>query len=151
MLFLSAATRLGQSFSPLVFLYLPHIIRLLSRTNKLYISRATACLLVVISNTRLAGVIPYLREGMLEKSPSHRKGCMSGLLCALGGPDPLSPVSKIKYEGMTVDRDIVHKKYLDDVETCIRIGARDKDIEIRKIAKKCWEIYRSEFSERVAQ
>lgn len=90
---------------------------------------------------------------MLEKSPTHRKGCMAGLLYAMGGPDPLSPLNSTShsYEGMLVDRDTVRKKYLDDVETCIRTGARDKDIEVRKVAKKCWEIYRAEFSERVAR
>lgn len=88
---------------------------------------------------------------MLEKSPSHRKGCMLGLLCALGGSDPLFPTGSGRFESITVDKDIVQKKYTEDVETCIRIGARDRDIEVRKIAKKCWEIYRVEFSSRVAR
>lgn len=89
---------------------------------------------------------------MLEKSATHRKGCIAGILHALGGPDPLTPISSAStYEGLLVDKEIVRKRYLEDVETCIRIGARDKDIEVRQIAKRCWEIYRSEFSERVAR
>jgi hypothetical protein len=76
---------------------------------------------------------------------------MAGLLYAMGGPDPLTVTKSSSYEDMLVDKDIVRRRYLEDVETCMRIGTRDKDIEVRKIAKKCWEIYRSEFSERVAR
>lgn len=89
---------------------------------------------------------------MLEKSATHRKGCIAGVLYALGGPDPLASTrDAAASEGMLVDKEIVRRRYIEDVETCIRIGARDKDIEVRQIAKKCWEIYRTEYSERVAR
>lgn len=145
LVFLSAATRLGHSFAPLINIYLPHLLRLLSRTNKLYIARATSCLLAIIRNTRLASVIPFLREGMDEKSVSHRKGCLIGILAALGEEDGFEPVS----QGLMVDKELVQKRYLDDLEKCIKIGATDRDIEIRKIAKRAWIIYRREFSFRI--
>jgi hypothetical protein len=144
LLFVSAATRLGYAFGPLINIYLPHLLRLLSRTNKLYISRATSCLVAIIRNTRLASVIPFLREGMDEKSVSHRKGCLLGILAVLGGEEGFE-----QEEGILVDKEVVRRRYLDDIETCIKIGARDRDIDIRKTAKKAWFIYRREFGERV--
>ena len=80
---------------------------------------------------------------MSEKALSHRKGCIQAVLCALGGEEP-------HYVGVLVDREVVGRKYLDDLEKVIRIGATDKDIEVRKMAKKVWDIYRSEWSIRVA-
>lgn len=145
LLFISSATRLGHAFFPLLPLYLPSILRLLSRTNKLYISRATACLLAIIRNTRLATVVPHLREGMEEKALSHRRGCVEGMLCALGGSEP------DQQGGVVVDREVLERRYLDDVEKIIKVGATDKDTEVRKIAKRIWEIYRVEFGTRVAK
>ena len=117
---------------------------MLSRTNKLYVSRATACLLAIVRNTRSATVVPYLREGMDEKANSHRKGCMQGLLCALGAEEGFELES-----GTLVDKEVLRRRYLDDVEKCIKIAARDRDIEVRKLAKKAWGVYRREFEERV--
>ena len=81
---------------------------------------------------------------MDEKSNSHRKGCLQGILVALGGEEGYE-----LDEGILVDKEVLRRRYLDDVEKCIKIGARDRDIDIRKIAKKAWFIYRREFGERV--
>jgi hypothetical protein len=79
---------------------------------------------------------------MDEKAASHRRGCITALLCLLGGEEPA-------FNGILVDKELVTRKYTEDVERMIKIGATDKDIEVRKLAKTCWQIYRSEFISRI--
>lgn len=81
---------------------------------------------------------------MDEKSVSHRKGCLLGILAVLGEEEGFEPIL-----GLAVDKDVVQRRYMDDLERCIKLGATDRDIEIRKIAKRAWLIYRREFSERI--
>lgn len=101
---------------------------------------------------------------MDEKAPTHRRGCIQGILCALGGGgNSILSMGGVAANssfgehrrssglgGVLVDKAVLAKRYLDDVEKSIRIGATDRDTEIRKIAKATWEIYRAEFPERVA-
>ena len=80
---------------------------------------------------------------MEEKAPSHRRGCIQAILCALGGDEA-------EFNSIVVDKEVVTKRYLDDLEKIIKIGATDKDIEVRKLVKRAWEIFRREWSERVS-
>ena len=80
---------------------------------------------------------------MDEKSVSYRKGCIQCVLCSMGGDEADSLE-------LLVDREVVERRYLPDVEKCIRIGSRDKDLEIRAMAKRCWVIYGHNFPHLVA-
>lgn len=79
---------------------------------------------------------------MDEKCLSYRKGCIEGVLTAMGGDDA-------ENIGLSVDKAVVERKYLDDLEKCMRLGARDKDTDIRRMARRIWDIYRVEFPGRV--
>lgn len=86
---------------------------------------------------------------MTEKNTTHRRGCIQGLLCALGGDGTTG--DDAPGASLLVDKEVVQRKYLEDVEKCIRIGAADKDTEVRRAAKRCWDIYRATWPQRASE
>lgn len=59
---LASITRLGHAFAPLLPLYLPALLRLLCRTNKLYIARASSTLQSIIAHTHLPDILKFVVE-----------------------------------------------------------------------------------------
>jgi hypothetical protein len=132
---MSAATLVGPSFQPLLHFYMPALVKLLGRTNKLYISRTQACLTAIIQNTRLATVVPYLAEGMLDKTATARYGCVEALALCL----------------VHIDKAALERKYLSHIEEVIRRGATDKEVKTREVAKQVWETFKGFWPERAEQ
>lgn len=142
---LSSLTRLSTSFSALLSSYLPPLLRLLCRTNKLYISRTLSTLGSIIKNTKLPNVLDYIvAEWKLEggKSSSYRIGASELVLTLLGGAGG---------EGaeVIIDKSTVGDKWLDELEWCVRAGATDKEVKVRATTKMIWDIYSREWPERV--
>jgi hypothetical protein len=134
---LASATRLGPAYAPLLHTYASHIARLLARTNKLYISRAQDCLTSIARNTRLAALLPYLREAIEDKSGSMRRAAVEVTLAAVQG------------EHMAIDKADLERRYLPDIEHIVRKAAVDREVKVREAAKAVWQIYRKEWPERV--
>lgn len=135
-------TRLSTHFQPLLHIYLPTILRLLCRTNKLYITRASACLNSIITHTRLLGdVLKHIvAEWRAEagKSSSFREKCAEALGVMLGTTDA----------AFVVDKESLERR-MEDLEWVIRIGATDREPKVRSEIKKCWEAYKGLWPERV--
>lgn len=141
---LSSLTRLSTAFLALLPHYLPPLLRLLCRTNKLYISRTLAALQSIIKNTRLPHVVNYIvAEWQAEggKSSSFRIGASELLLVILGSTSGAD---------LVVDKDSVGEKWLDEVEWIIRIAATDREVKVRAVIKSVWDIYRIQWPERVS-
>jgi hypothetical protein len=63
------ATELGPSFDPLVPLFVPTLLSICSRPNKVVISRAKAALHTIIDQTQLISLLPYFVDPFVT-SPS---------------------------------------------------------------------------------
>lgn len=141
---IAATTRLGPQFAPLLPTYLPTVLRLLCRTNKLYIARASATLISIIVHTHLPDVVKYMvSEWRLEsgKSSSFRERAAEALSCILGvGNDA----------GLQIDKDTLDKR-IEDLEWMIKTGATDREPKVRAEMKKCWEAYKTVWPDRVAR
>jgi hypothetical protein len=132
-------TRLGPAFAPLVPLYVPTIIRLLGKANKVYVARAQNALTAIARNTRLASVIPQLASFSEDKSNTIRGGCVECLYLLLCGGDNGAPLA---------DKHAL-ERWLSELEKMIRKGATDREVRVRELCKKIWECYRKLWPERI--
>ncbi|GAA5862293.1 hypothetical protein JCM1840_001712 [Sporobolomyces johnsonii] len=138
---IASSTRLGAQFAPLLPLYLPTLLRLLCRTNKLYISRSASTIASIIKNTKLGDVLRFIaHEWHLEagKSSSFREKAAESVSIMLGT------------EGveMLIEKEALDRR-IEDLEWIIKTGATDREPKVRAEMKKCWQVYQREWPERV--
>lgn len=139
---LSAAAGIAAgSFGPCIIIYLPVLIKLLGRPNKIYVTRTAGCLSELLHNTKQAGIIPFLAEGTSDKSTTVRKCCVELVLQVLaGGPK----------KSLLIDRHLLDKR-VSNIEDVIRRGATDKEVKIRDTSRQLWDIYKREWPDRVEE
>lgn len=157
---LSATARLGSLWEPLVPAYLPSLLSLLARANKVYVSRASATLRSLIRNTGCSNIVPAIAVAFDSPSATNRLGCAEALLCCLGGSPErdvgaVEEAEKVEKEGMSVSKAGLEKKNgqaLGDagIEGVMRKAGRDRDPKIRSICRRIWEIYRRQWPDRAA-
>lgn len=126
-------TRLAGSFHSLLPHYAPPLLRLLCRTNKLYVSRATSALAVIVAKTRLAELVRYIvQEWKSEggKSVTFRLGAVETVLVMLGAAISL-------------------QKHAEELEWMLKTAATDREAKVREAVKKVWDAYKREFPDRV--
>lgn len=129
------APRVGLAFEGLVPLFMPHILRLATRTNKVYVTRSQAGLALILSYCHIPSIIPYLLAACKEsKIVTGRAVALEGVLRCLNKWD-------------WTQREI--KARVGDVEEAIKITGRDKDAGIRQTSRKVFEVYKALFPARV--
>ncbi|BGP25698.1 hypothetical protein Rt10032_c06g2886 [Rhodotorula toruloides] len=138
----ASCTRLGPSFAPLLAVYLPSVLRLFARPNKVYVSRAASTAASIIRNTRLGEVLRFIvlewrNEG--GKSASFREQAAAAVAVMLGCDTGSLAVEKESLE-----------RRIEDLEWVIKTGAVGREVTVRADMKKCWEVYRREWPDRVA-
>ena len=137
---LASTTRLSHSFSPLLLAYAPPLLRLLCRTNKLYIQRASATLVAVITHTKPVALATHMANEWKQeggKSASYRIACAE-LLVALVNVAAEDEEFRTKLEAR-----------MDEVEWLLKHVATDREAKARAEAKKVWEVYKDTWPERV--
>lgn len=131
-LLLCMAFKLGSHFEPLLHAFIPTVLKLCTRTNKIYISRARALLDAITINTSLTCLIPYLEHSCHDKSTSLRAVGIDFIFHSLNRYNP---------------PDL--EKYVVNVEGAIKATGRDKDAEVRNISRKVFDSYKLLWPERV--
>lgn len=130
--------RMGAKFEPLIQLYIPAVLKLCTRSGKIYVSRATNCLKLFAAYCRVPTLVNLLKESMTDKSLTLRFAITDAL------HDLLS----------TSVRDGLPKrtaKLMEDVEAVIKLSARDSNPETRKMSRRVFMSYSQLFPERVAE
>ncbi|KPV74526.1 uncharacterized protein RHOBADRAFT_45015 [Rhodotorula graminis WP1] len=138
----ASCTRLGHHFAALVSLYVPTLLRLFARPNKVYVTRSASCVASIIRNTRIADVVRLIAlEWRNEpgKSATFREQAAAALAIALGADG----------DTLGVDKDGLERR-IDDLEWLIKTGATGREATVRSEMKKCWEVYKREWPDRVA-
>lgn len=125
---------LGPSFEPLVSLFLPTLLGLCARTNKVFTSRAKACIFAIIENTQSPSLLPYLAESINHKSIFLRLVAADGVLACLNCFNPPD-----------IEKD-TRARLIEDV---IRLTARDASADVRRTGKKIFEAYKALLPDRV--
>ncbi|KAG1828948.1 clasp N terminal-domain-containing protein [Suillus variegatus] len=127
-------TGLGSSFEPLVPLFMPTLLGLCGRTNKVFTSRAKACILAAIENTQSTSILPYLADSLTPKSASLRLVAAEGVLACLNCFNPPD-----------IEKD-TRARLIEDV---IKLTARDASADVRRVGKLIFEAYKALLPDRV--
>ena len=128
------ATGLGSSFDPLVPQFVPTLLALCGRTNKVFTSRARACTFTIVQHTRLPSLLPYLAELANHKSVFLRLTAGEGILACLNCFNP---------------PDLEKETRARAVEDFIKLTARDASADVRKASKEVFKAYRTLMPARV--
>ncbi|KNZ47536.1 uncharacterized protein VP01_632g11 [Puccinia sorghi] len=142
----AATSRLGSYWDSAVPFYAPTIIKLLGRASKIYVTRATITLTSLIKGTKSLAFIPYLIDGISEKSVTIRIGCADALLCCMSDTVNDMDASESRKQK---SKDGLNKR-LNDIENAIKTGGRDRDPKVRAIFKRIWELYEQQWPTRAA-
>ncbi|KAF8158481.1 clasp N terminal-domain-containing protein [Crassisporium funariophilum] len=126
-LFISAAAGLGGDFEQLLTLFMPTLLALCGRTNKVVINRARTCIFTIIESTQLASVLPYFLQNLKDKSVGLRLVIAEGTLACLNSCNP---------------PDLEKESRAREVEAIIRGTARDANADVRKVSRKIFECYK---------
>ncbi|RDB24796.1 Protein stu1 [Hypsizygus marmoreus] len=130
----SVASGLGSSFDPLVPVFFPALLSLCSRTNKVVITRARACMTVIIESTQLPSILPLFLQSIKDKSASLRLAAAEGTLTCMNCFNP---------------PDLEKEARARDIEAILRSTARDAQADIRLVGRKIFEAYKLLFPSRV--
>lgn len=121
------ALGLSANFEPLMPLFLPPLILLCGRANKVVVSRAKTCILAIIGTTQLPGILPHLTQFVKEKSPAIRLMVAEGTHCCLKCFNP---------------PDLEKETHAREVESIIRSAVRDANADVRKVGKDVFQSYK---------
>ena len=132
---ITIAPRVGLAFEALVSLFVPHILRLATRTNKVYVTRSQAGLALILGYCHIPSIIPCLLAACKEsKVVTGRAVAVECMLRCLNKWDWTEKEIKAK---------------VCDVEEVIRVTGRDKDAGVRQTSRKVFEAYKTLFPDRV--
>jgi len=121
------ATGLGPSFDPLVPLFIPTLLSLCSRPNKVFISRAKATIQTIIDQTQLISLLPYFVGALRDKSVTLRLIAVESIFsCVLSFNPP----------------DLEKDARARDVENAIRLTATDASADVRKVSRHVFDAYK---------
>src|ERR1700733_40489 len=114
--------RMGIKFEPLIPLYIPTVLKLCTRSGKIYVNRAQNCLKLFAAYCRVPPLVTLLKESITDKSVTLRFAATDAL------HDLLS----------TSVRDGLPRRgrWVEDVEIMIKITARDASPETRKMSRR---------------
>jgi len=121
------ATDLGPSFDPLVPLFIPTLLSLCSRPNKVFISRAKAAIQTIIDQTQLLSLLPYFVESLHDKSVTLRLIATESVLACVRSFNP---------------PDLEKDARARDMENAIKLTATDASADVRKVSRSVFEAYK---------
>ena len=120
----SMAPRLAECFSPFVSVFIPPLLQLCGRTNKVALRRAEKSLHLICRHCRLPNVVPYLIQSLMDKSGSTRASAAECLVVLLESCDPERLQRRVK-----------------DVEHAIQLLATDANPQARALCRQIYGLY----------
>lgn len=131
-LIIALSTGLGRSFEPLLPIFIYTLLGLCARANKLFVTRAKACIITIIEYTRSSSILSYLAESVDHKSPSLRLAVAEGVLACLDTFNPSDGARARRFEDI------------------IKVITQDARADVRAIGKKICAAYKAMLPEGVA-
>lgn len=128
----SIAPRMAQRFEPLVPVFVPTLLLICARTNKVAVKRAERSLHFIVRHCKPPSVVSYLKDAISDKSQGLRAVTAGTLVLVLEN----------------TDKDRLARRVI-DIEACIKSGATDSNPEVRQTTKRIFELYVSIWPERV--
>ncbi|PWN32559.1 uncharacterized protein FA14DRAFT_191652 [Meira miltonrushii] len=129
----SVAPRLANRFEPLISTFIPPLLQLCARTNKVALVRAKKCLLLIAKHCKLASLLSYLRDAARDKSITLRNVAVEVTLMLVESIENLEKL----------------ERRVGDIEVIIKSTATDRDPEVRQWSKRMFELYGERFPYRL--
>ncbi|OAX33443.1 hypothetical protein K503DRAFT_725833 [Rhizopogon vinicolor AM-OR11-026] len=126
---------LGPLFEPLIPLFIPTLLGICARSNKVFTRRAKACIFAVITHTSSPSILPFLAQSFNSQSTSLRLVAAEGVLTYVKSSD--TPI-------------IANDGRARLVENVIRVTAEDASADIRTTGKALFEAYKARLPDCVA-
>ncbi|TBU64452.1 clasp N terminal-domain-containing protein [Dichomitus squalens] len=123
----TAVIALGSEFEPLIPHYLPALFTLCTRTNKVFLNRAKACIAALVEHTQAISIIHYSFQSISDKSISLRLAAAETMLLCLKSFNP---------------PDLEKESRAKEIEGTIRAAAVDANADVRKVARKIFDAYK---------
>ncbi|CAH1765014.1 8406_t:CDS:10, partial [Entrophospora sp. SA101] len=124
---------LGPKFDLLAELFVPNILKICSRTNKLFVARAQKCLETIIRKSKLFSLLPRFKEAIQSQNKQLKTSIAELTLTIL----------ETDVTGL--------EDYIEDVESIVCQGIMDSTPAVRTASKKSFEIYKLKFDSRVEE
>ncbi|KAK0225765.1 clasp N terminal-domain-containing protein [Armillaria fumosa] len=128
------ATGLGTSFEPLLPVFFSTLLSVCARSNKVFVTRARACILLIIESTQLPSILPYFVHSIKDKSTSLRLVAAEGVLTCLNCLNPPDLEKEVRAR---------------EVENVIKATTRDANADVRKTGRKLFEAFKVLLPDRV--
>ncbi|CAG8643665.1 6272_t:CDS:2, partial [Cetraspora pellucida] len=125
---------LGPKFDTLAESFVPAILKLCTRANKIFISRAQKCMMTIIRGCHVPNLIPKFKEALQGQSKILRTCASDFVLVSI----EVNDVGNLN-------------NYIADLEWIIREGATDPAPAVRATSKKIFEIYKVKFDLRLEE
>ncbi|OJA17922.1 hypothetical protein AZE42_03468 [Rhizopogon vesiculosus] len=129
------SARLGPLFEPLIPLFMPTLLGICARSNKVFTRRAKACIFAIITHTSSPSILSFLAKSLDRKSTSLRLVAAEGVLTYVKSSN--TPM-------------IANDSRARLVENIIRVTAEDASADIRTAGKALFEAYRARLPDCVA-
>ncbi|KAH9892746.1 clasp N-terminal domain-containing protein [Cubamyces lactineus] len=123
----TAVNALGRAFEPLIPHYLPTLLTLCTRANKVFVTRAKDCIHAVIEHTQSPSILHYLAESTKDKSVSLRLAAAEAVVLCLNSFNP---------------PDLERESRAKEIEAIIRVTAVDANADVRKTGRKIFDAYK---------
>jgi hypothetical protein len=130
------ALAVGTDFEPLCPLYIPVLLSLCTRTIKLYVSRAKACLLTIVDEVRPPSILSHLHHSVDSKAATLRLAVVELTSASLNSFNP---------------SDLAKDARARDIEAIIKATASDANPDVRKSSRKAFEAYITVLADRVPE
>ena len=121
------ASGLGPAFEPLLHLFFPTLLTLCTRTNKVFLTRARACIFTIIESTQSPALITYFSQSIKDKATTLRLASTDGVFACLNCFNP---------------PDLEKEARAREIEAIIRATARDANADVRKGSRKIFDAYK---------
>lgn len=118
---------LREYFKPLIPSFFPTLLLMTTRSNKVFVNRARVCIMCIVEHTQSPTLLPHFRRAVSDKSKSLRLVATDATLACLRCFNPPDLESNARGE---------------DIETIIRITAKDADADVRKSSRLVFDAYR---------
>lgn len=118
------APRLGERFAPLVPVFVPPLLQICGRTNKVALRRAEKSLHLICRHCRLPQTVPYLLHAMQEKAATLRTSAAGSLVVLLE----------------VCEAECLAKR-VTDIEHAIQHLATDANPQVRAIGRQVYAQY----------
>lgn len=123
----SLTHELQRSFEPLLPLFLPTLLTMCTRSNKVFVTRAKASIVAIVEHTTSPSMLSYFSESITDKSASLR---LAAAECTLACLNTFNPP------------DLEKEPRAREVETIIRKAAVDANADIRRVGRRLFDAYK---------